>query len=363
MKRKHILFQPFHLNPDLVEGIYAGCRQFDLRLSIDHPGMLLHEQTFDGLLSNSLTYLDAVRAHGGKAVCYSMLIPSSRQAQFDATVACDESAIGRLGAEYFLRKGYRHFACALDALRKQAFAEALHDAGQEDIRIFPASTSHPGSLAMRANFLRTLPKPCAFLVQTVHFGEFWYEAVKLAGLRVPEDLAVLGIDDIEYICNLLEPSLSSIDTGTFEQGCRMCEVIAKLLNNEPAEPVTLIAPQKRVIERESSDFYAVGYEKLQRMISFARAHIGEGLTVRTLAEKFSLTMPTVYKLFFRHLRLSPKRFLIELQLRHAEKLLKRGNMKMSDIAEESGFATLKSFYDFFHKYHNTTPKEWCYRIR
>ena len=361
--KKNILFQPYHINPKFIEGAYAGCRKFDLVLSICHPGTMkiLDPSAFDGILSNKLDYIDAIRSRGGKAVCTSMLVGDTNLRRFDAAVACDEYAIGQLGAEYFLRKGYWNFACSLDSLREQVFVETLKRAGQKHIRVFPKPPYRPGTLAMRVEFLKNLPKPCAFFVQTVQFGEFWYEAVHQAGIRIPDELAVLGIDDIEYICDLLEPTLSSIDTSDFEHGYRMCEVLAKLLNNEPVEPVTLIAPQKRVIERASTDYFAVKNEKLRQMIRFACDHFTEGLSVQTLADQFSLPLRTVYKLFDRHLRNSPKRFLIELQLKRAEELMKHGNMKMSAVAKESGFATQKSFYSFFKEYHNATPKEWCCR--
>ena len=363
--KKNILFQPYHFNPKLTEGLYAGCREFGLRLAICHPGMMktIDLQSFDGLLSNTLDYTDKIRSHGGKAVCYSMMIDDFKRQHFDAAVACDEQAICQLAANYFLHKGYWNFACSLDRMRERAFVESLHHAGQTEIHTFPKDAFMWGTLAMRVQFLKDLPKPCAFFVQTVHFGELWYEAIHLAGIRIPDELAVLGIDDIEYICNLLEPPISSIDTSNFEQGYRMCEVLAKLLNNEPVEPVTLIAPQKRVIERASTDCFAVRNEKLRQMIRFACDHFAEGLTVRDLAKQFSLSMPSVYRLFFNHLWTSPKHFLIELQLKRAEELMRRGNMKMSAVAKESGFATLKSFYAFFKEYHNATPKEWCCRIR
>ena len=361
--KKHILFQPYHINVRFIEGAYAGCRKFDLRLSICHPGMVknLDPQGFDGLLSNRIDFVDAIRANGGKAVCTSMLVGDSMRQKFDAAVACDEYAISQLGAEYFLHKGYWNFACSLDHLREQVFVETLKRAGLKHIRVFPKPPYRPGTMAMRAEFLRDLPKPCAFFVQTVHFGEFWYEAVQQAGIRIPDELAVLGIDDIAYICDILEPPISCIDTCDFEHGYRMCEVLAQLLNNEPAEPVTLIAPRKRVVERASTDYFAVKNEKVRQMIRFACDHFTEGLSVQTLADKFSLPLRTVYKLFDRHLRHSPKRFLIELQLKRAEELMRSGGMKMADVAKESGFATQKSFYDFFREYHNTTPKEWCCR--
>ena len=363
--KKRILFQPFHVNMKFVEGAYAGCRKFDLRLSICHPGTMkiLDLSSFDGIMSNKFDYVDAIRSHGGKAICTSVLLGDNFLKNFDAAVACDEDAIGRLGAEYFLHKGYWNFACSLDTLRQDAFVETLKRAGQKHIHVFPKPPYHPGTMAMRVEFLRNLPKPCAFCVQTVHFDEFWYEAVHQAGISIPNELAVLGVDDIEYICDILEPSVSCIDASDFEHGYRMCEVMAKLLNDEPVEPVTLIAPQKRVVERASTDYFAVRNEKVRQMIRFACDHFTEGLSVQTLADRFSLSQQTVYKLFDRHLRNSPKRFLIELQLKHAEELMKRGDMKMSDVAKESGFATLKSFYDFFREYHNTTPKEWCCRIR
>ena len=363
--KKHILFQPHNINPKLLEGVYSGCRKFDLRLSIYHPGMIkkLDPQDFDGLLSYKSEFLDLIRSHGGKAVCTSMLADEPVRLKFDATVACDEDTIGQLGANYFLHKGYWNFACSLDSLREQAFVETLKRAGQKHIHVFPKPPYHPGTQTMRVEFLKNLPKPCAFFVQSVHFGEFWYVGVNQAGLCIPDELAVLGIDNIEYICNILEPTISCIDTSDFEHGYRMCEVLAKLLNGEPVEPVTLIAPQKRVVERASTDCFAVKNEKVRQMIRFACDHFTEGLTVQTIAEKFSLTMPTVYKLFDHHLRISPKHFLIDLQLKRAEELMKRGDMKMADVAKESGFASLRSFYEFFNKYHGTSPKEWCCRIR
>ena len=157
--KRHILYQPILINTKLVEGLYAGCRDFDLRLSIAHPGMTnrpdLH--SFDGLLSTKLNYVDEIRAHGGKAVCYSMQASDMTRAQFDATVACDEFAICRIGATHFLQKGYENFACSLDTIRKQAFIETLHRAGRDRIHAFPLSAQHPGTLEMRVEFLRSLP--------------------------------------------------------------------------------------------------------------------------------------------------------------------------------------------------------------
>ena len=186
--KKHILFQPYHINTKFVEGAYAGCRKFGLRLSISHPGTMrnLDLRFFDGLLTNKPGYVDEIRSHGGKAVCTTMMIGDHLRQKFDAVVACDENAIGQLGANYFLHKGYWNFACSLDPLREQAFVEALKRAGQKHIHVFSKPPYRPGTMAMRMDFLKNLPKPCAFFVQTVHFGELWYEAIHLAGIRIPD---------------------------------------------------------------------------------------------------------------------------------------------------------------------------------
>lgn len=185
--------------------------------------------------------------------------------------------------------------------------------------------------------------------------------IQRSGVKVPEELSVLGIDNHEYVCNALSPRLSAIDTNSYELGFRAVETMAKLLNGETVPHQTLIAPQKRVVERESSDFYAVSNKKLLQIITFIRTHICEGLTVRSLAEEFSVTVQALDALFLRHLWTTPKRFLIEQQLMQAEELLRHGDLKLSDVARESGFATPKSFYDFFREYHNTSPKEWMLR--
>ena len=365
MKTKKILLKPHFFDLRLIEGAYAGAERYGLALSIAQPSYLDTNtpwKKFDGVLTVTINIdkLKSMLNDGGKVIGLSLLSPEETREKADAVVASDELQICSVGAAYFLSKGFSNFACCLDKNREKLFRLQMQKNGIETVYSFTSTSSKIDvDLESRIEFIRKLPKPCAFLIQTVLFAERWNEVIHRSGVKVPEELSILGIDDHEYICNTHSPRLSAIDTSGYELGFRAVETMAKLLKGESVPHMTLIAPKKRVVERESSDYYAVSNEKLRQIILFSRKHIGEGLTVRRLADEFSMTVTSLDELFLRHLRNTPKRFLIELQLKQAEKLLKQGNLTIAAVAQESGFATLKSFYDFFREYHNMTPKEWC----
>ena len=368
MQKKNILLKPYFFNMKLAEGAYAGAERYGLALSLAQPSYF--ESTspwkkYDGILTPSIksaSWRKELQKDGCKVICLSLLGEKDLLEEADAIVASDESQVCMEGATYFHHKGFSNFACCLDRKREMLLRSQLQKIGIENIYSFAPSTSKIAvDLESRIEFIRKLPKPCAFIVQTVLWTERWNEVIQRSGVKVPEELSILGIDNYEYICNVQSPRLSAIDTNSYELGFRAVETMAKLLNGEAVPHQTLIAPKKRVVERESSNFYAVSNKKLQQIIAFIRAHIGEGLTVRLLAEEFSVTVQALDSLFLRHLWISPKRFLIEQQLMRAEELLRHGDLKIAEVARESGFMTQKSFYDFFKEYHNTSPKEWCCR--
>ena len=365
MRKKNILFNPYFFNPEMIEGAFSAARRNDLTLSIIQPAFsesMPMGKKYDGLLTAAIKNMEQEKELNPecKIVCHTLLAAEELLNTADAIVAADESQICSIAVNYLLRKGFSNFACCLKQEREDLFRMQVQKFGMETIHTFsPSPVQQEVDLESRIEFIRNLPKPCAFIVQTVLWSERWHEVIYRSGVKVPEELAILGIDNLEYICNSQMPQLSAIDTNAFDVGFRSVEIMARLLAGETVPHMTLIAPKKRVVERESTDFYAVGNEKLRRMILFARQHISEGITVCRLANEFSMAVPSLDELFLRHLRNTPKRFLIELQLKRAEELLKQGNLKIAAVAQESGFATLKSFYDFFKEYHNATPKEWC----
>ena len=367
MQKKKILLNQHFFNLKMIEGAYAGAEQYDLALSVAQPCYYeskLPWKSFDGILTVSFNSDNWGKLFNDrcKVVALSLFGEKKLLERADAIVASDAMQVCTTGIEYFLRQGFSNFACCLNSKREEMFRLQMQKSGIENVYSFvPSSTKIEVDLESRIEFIRNLPKPCAFLIQTVLFAERWNEVIHRSGVKVPEEVSILGIDNHEYICNSQSPRLSAIDTSGYELGFRAVETMAQLLNGETVPHMTLIAPKKRVVEQESSDFYAVSNEKLRKIIAFIRGHICEGLTVQRLAKEFSITVQSLDDLFLRHLHNTPKRFLVEQQLMRAEELLRHGNLKIAEVARESGFTTLRRFYDFFREYHNATPKEWCCR--
>ena len=270
MQKKKILLNQYFFNLKLVEGAYAGAKRFGLALSVVQPSYfesIKPWKKYDGILAADIrsNRRKELQKEGCKVIGLSLLGNNDLLENADAVVAVDESQVCMTGANYFLRKGFLNFACCLDPKREILFRQQMRKFGIENVYCFaPTLPQIEVDWESRIEFIRNLPKPCAFIVQTLLWSERWNEVIQRSGVKVPEELSILGIDNHEYVCNAQSPRLSAIDTNSYELGFRAVETMAKLLNGEPVPHQTLIPPQKRVVERESSDFYAVSNKKLRK---------------------------------------------------------------------------------------------------
>ena len=261
----------------------------------------------------------------------------------------DHKAEGRAAAEYFLERGYHSFAFvgtpeprAWSEARKSGFAETLRLKGfrstiykvtdKKALSDFTCESKH------LENWLRKLPRETAILAAHDERAQQITIAARHAGIRIPEDVTVLGVDDDEIICTTAAPSLSSIHVPSEEEGWRFAKAMSGLLRGHNPTPVFRTC-HTRIITRLSTDTFALTDPIVTKAVSYAEKHLAETLHGETLANAANCSLRTLQQKMLKSLGRTIKAELAFLRQANALKLLKETNMPIAEIARTCGFCS------------------------
>ncbi len=179
-----------------------------------------------------------------------------------------------------------------------------------------------------------------------------------AGLRVPEDFSVLAVDNSELICEAASPTVSSIDVQVEALGRRSAELIADLIDGLPAPTSPIVLPPSGVVQRESTQYYAVDDPFAAKALAFIERSAGEGVDVEDVADHAAVSRSTLERLFRKTLGISPAEQLRRVRLDRARQLLRYSSLPLPDIALRSGFEHASSLARAFKNATGTTPGEY-----
>ena len=221
--------------------------------------------------------------------------PLSRISQ----VCVDSHQAGRLAAEHFLGLGFRHFAfCGYPGriwsqLRQEGFTELLRETGFACEVYQPVKDklglSWQWEQPMVMSWLKSLPKPVAVMGCNDIRGRQVLAASLLAGLTVPEDVAVVGVDDDHLICNLSNPPLSSVALNLDQAGYQAAELLDDLMSGEVQEPRQITVEPLWVVPRHSSDVIATEDRHVAAVLRFIRDHARQPIGVDDVAKQAGIS--------------------------------------------------------------------------
>lgn len=289
-------------------------------------------------------------------------------------VNADHQAIGRLAAEHLLALGLRHFAYYgmagpwFSAERERGFVQRLSEAG------LPCATFHQRSgegtarawhrrYARLAHWLSGLPKPLGLLAVHDYRARVVMELCTRQGVSIPEDVAVLGVDNDPTTCDYCVPSLSSVSRDPFACGMEAARLLSRLMGGEPAPPHDTLVPPAGVVQRRSTDRFYDGDPVVSRVIAYASDHPGEAFTVAGLAQRFKMSRRLIELRFRERLGLTPHAYLRQRRVSRAKALLLDASEQRSlgEVAAACGFGCLRAFREAFRAETGVTPA--AYRER
>jgi len=201
----------------------------------------------------------------------------------------DTEAIGKLAAEYFLNKGFRNLAfCGFDEFhwsreRGKSFKSFLKNKGYK-VNLYKnlkgaARKSWQLEQQDIAIWLKSLPKPVAILACNDDRGQHIMSAAKLAKIRVPEDIAILGVDNDKFVCGLTSPQLSSVVLGTERAGYEAAKLLSQMMKKKKLIDKSIMVTPTHIVTRQSTDILAVEDNDLSAAISYIQKHTDTDLSV------------------------------------------------------------------------------------
>ncbi len=263
-------------------------------------------------------------------------------------VHVDNEAIGTLAAHHLLERGLRHFAYLgirgenWSEARQQAFSQALSKQGcaatlRNDPRHELDDESWEAHQTKLAQWLSSLPRPIGIMVCSDQRGSQLLDACRRANLRVPEEVAVIGVDNDEPLCNVCNPPLTSVVPGHTQTGYAAAALLERLMRGAkvPQEP-TLVPPVK-IITRHSTDTIAVEDEGVSRALCLIREHASNRIRIDEIAAKIGISRSVLQRRFLASLGRTINDELIHHRLKVAQQLLLETKLSLPEIAERAGF--------------------------
>lgn len=264
------------------------------------------------------------------------------------SVCPDEERIGVLALEHLLATGLRQVSTfCLDGsqfgvARTRAFAARARQAG---VRVAAGWGSEGGPRTERGEdadglirWLLGLPRPCGLFTCADHWARIVARYVRLAGLRVPDDIALVGVDNDEVECELLSPALSSVMVPWHELGDQAAKVVQRLLDGQNVEHQRWLAAPIAVAARRSTELFAIDDPLVAKALRWIRQHSHQRLNVPMVAAAVGGGRKRLERRFRRALDRTVQEEIRRARVETAKALLQTTRASLPDIAKQSGFS-------------------------
>lgn len=286
-------------------------------------------------------------------------------------VDVDHRAVGRLAAEHFLERGYRQYGFFGSAtayysrLREASFREAVGEAGYEVSALhadylprLPAPVSWKTVDRQLRQWLEGLPKPVAILADHDVAAHDLADACQQLGLRVPEQVALLGVDNDELQCQLAFPPLSSVAIPAERIGYEAARLLDRMLSGEKVACEPLYLPPIRVVTRQSTSTLAVDDPVVAAALRHIREHATGPLSVKTIAAELAVRRRALEAKFRKWLGRSVLEEIHRARIEQVKQLVSDTDLKLSQIARRTGFSTPQRLAVVFRKLTGMTPSAY-----
>lgn len=322
----------------------------------------------DGIITRSLDFGLCRRAHR-----YGIPVVSLRHLfenpEFPS-VFPDQRLIGERVAEHFITCGFRHFGYwgvagnkLWERRRFAAFAEVVRANGADcaeykSTSMTDAEQNWEHEQAGMVAWLRKLPKPVGIMTAHDSQGVQLLDACRRAGIRVPDEVAVVSVDNDPVLCELASPPLSSLDQNARILGFEAAALLDRMMKGKKVAAKNYFFEPGEVVTRQSSDVVAVKDANVSKAIRFIRENACRKIDGMDIARAAGQSRRALEKKFRVHTGRTPMAEVQAIRLRCIKQLLAETELVLPAVAERCGFTYHEYMSRFFKKHSGMSPGEY-----
>jgi len=294
------------------------------------------------------------------------------EAQGIASVCPDEERIGVLALEHLLATGLRQVSTFrpdgsyFGVARSRAFVARARKAGARVAVGWGGEDAPPSWRGENAEgiiqWLLELPKPCGIFTCADHWARIVARYVRLAGLRVPDDIALVGVDNDVVECHLLSPPLSSVMIPWQELGAHAAHLVQRVLQGQAVGRQHWVAPPIGVAARRSSEIFAIEDALVAKAVRWIRQNAHQHLNVPMVADAVGGGRKRLERRFRRALDRTVQEEIRRARVETAKGLLGTSRASLADVAKRSGFSTAALLSVAFKREVGMTPGAYRRRV-
>lgn len=281
-------------------------------------------------------------------------------------VETDDNAIARLGVKHLLDRGFRNLAFCGDPgfnwsnWRRNCF-QSLVKATGVDVNIYDSLSRNDPKYSWNrekrglARWLKSLPRPIGIFACYDIQAQKLLEVCRELNIAVPEEIAVLGVDNDQLLCELADPPLSSVICNTQKTGFEAAALLDKMMHGEKIDSAPLLIAPLGIQTRHSTDILAIEDPDVANALRFIREYALKGINVADVVRQVPLSRRVLESRFKEFLGRSPHEELTRLKLERIKELLSDTDLSLSEIAKRTGFDHDEYMCVFFRRAQGIPP--------
>ena len=274
----------------------------------------------------------------------------------------DYDGTGRMAAEYFRRKLYTEFAffgvkdIVWSEERCKGYKEeVLKNNGNFYSYVENINGDNRESIL---EWLKCLPKPIALFCCDDAHAQFITETCKIAGINVPDDIAILGVDDDELLCNISDPPISSIEMNVEQGGYTTCKKLHDLILSNSKNPFNVWITPLGIKERASTSILNVVDPHVIKIIRYIDDNFSKDICMGDILSVVPLSRRSIEMRFKKATKHTIYQYLLHVRIEHYAYLIKTTSSPYDELAYQVGFHDLSNVARIFRKYKGCTPSEF-----
>jgi LacI family transcriptional regulator len=284
----------------------------------------------------------------------------------------DYYGTGVMAASFFIRKGYKAFAYYgfLDTVwmreRGEGFRDTVADHGypvyvlDDDGQMSGGQWNFDAERVSR--WLLDLPKPVALFACDDYYALQITEVCKMYNIDIPGDIAVLGVDNDNLLCNISDPSLSSIELDVENGGYEVGKLLHQFIEKKITAPVDVIIKPVRIVARGSTERFAVSDKYIGQVLDYIDENYRNPLSVDDLIRIIPYSRRVLEKKFKGETGMSVYQYIQQQRIDKFASLLIATHLPLVEAAANAGFTDYKNISRIFVKMKGMTPLQYRKRF-